>query len=65
MDDDHYCPRRSPCRLCRVRMDSMKVKAASNGYNFWNSKIFPGTKWDLGPSSPDAWIQTHVVNGGA
>lgn len=57
------------CKYCRGRReaarryDAAKLEASLSPGMFWDSQIFPGTKWDLGPSGPDRWIKTGVKNG--
>ena len=47
-------------RARKARQAAAAREAAAAPSMFWESKIFPGTKWDLGPSAPDAWKKTYV-----
>lgn len=52
-----YCRGR---RAARHRAEQEARAAAQAPSMFWDTPLFPGTKWDLGPSAPSSRIQTFV-----
>ena len=55
----NYCAERRR-RKRQAATDAANAEAAKRPEMFWDSPIFPGTKWDLGPSAPSSWKQTYV-----